>query len=190
MDDLMARTMVENLSIGIDPLTGRALSPRDCCANELVQEALKMVLDNCSLESYGTILERRREEREKAKQERKERRAERYPNAGMAWTKEEDRYLHDMYVYTKAVELAWNVVQKPISQLDQLVPGLGSVVCGAYHGMQQKLKEFVVNIHMIPSPCQLLLNPTWARVPSPVNKLSIHKNEGHCVIQRPSFLIF
>lgn len=36
MDDLMARTMVENLSIGIDPLTGRALSPRDCCANELV----------------------------------------------------------------------------------------------------------------------------------------------------------
>lgn len=84
MDDLMARTMVENLSIGIDPLTGRALSPRDCCANELVQEALKMVLDNCSLESYGTILERRREEREKAKQERKERRAERYPNSGKA----------------------------------------------------------------------------------------------------------
>ena len=67
MDDLMARTMVENLSIGIDPLTGRALSPRDCCANGLVQEALKMVLDNCSLESYGTILERRREERRSAK---------------------------------------------------------------------------------------------------------------------------
>lgn len=84
MDDLMARTMVENLSIGIDPLTGRALSPRDCCANELVQEALKMVLDNCSLESYGTILERRREERKREKQERKERRAERYPNSGKA----------------------------------------------------------------------------------------------------------
>lgn len=60
-----------------------------------------MVLDNCSLESYGTILERQREEREKAKQERKERRAERYPNAGKAWTKEEDRYLHDMYVYSR-----------------------------------------------------------------------------------------
>lgn len=79
MDDLMARTMVENLSIGIDPLTVRALSPRDCCSNEFVQEALRIVLDNCSLESYGTILERRREEREKEKQERKERRAERYP---------------------------------------------------------------------------------------------------------------
>ena len=44
MDDLMARTMVENLSIGIDPLTVRALSPRDCCSNELVQEALNRVL--------------------------------------------------------------------------------------------------------------------------------------------------
>ena len=98
MDDLMARTMVENLSIGIDPLTVRALSPRDCCSNEFVQEALRIVLDNCSLESYGTILERRREEREKEKQERKERRAERYPNAGKAWTKEEDRRLCDMYV--------------------------------------------------------------------------------------------
>ena len=98
MDDLMARTMVENLSIGIDPLTGRALSPRDCCSNEFVQEALRIVLDNCSLESYGTILERRREEREKEKQERKELRAERYPNAGKAWTKEEDRRLRDMYV--------------------------------------------------------------------------------------------
>lgn len=60
-----------------------------------------MVLDNCSLESYGTILERRREERKREKQERKERRAERYPNAGKAWTKEEDRYLHDMYVYSR-----------------------------------------------------------------------------------------
>ena len=101
MDDLMARTMVENLSIGIDPLTGRALSPRDCCANELVQEALRMVLENCSLESYGTILERQREERKEKIQERKKRNAERYPNGGKAWTKEEDRYLHDMYVYSR-----------------------------------------------------------------------------------------
>lgn len=50
MDDLMARTMVENLSIGINPLTGRILSPSDCCANEVVQEALKTVLEHCSLE--------------------------------------------------------------------------------------------------------------------------------------------
>ena len=63
MDDLMARTMVENLSIGIDPITGRVLPKYDSCANEVVQEALRTVLDNCSLESYGTILEKQRAER-------------------------------------------------------------------------------------------------------------------------------
>ena len=58
-DDLMARTMVENLSIGINPLTGRALPPSDCCANEVVQEALKAVLEHCSLESYFGAAEKR-----------------------------------------------------------------------------------------------------------------------------------
>lgn len=43
MDDLMARTMVENLSIGINPITGEALSHWDCCSDELVQEALRTV---------------------------------------------------------------------------------------------------------------------------------------------------
>ena len=59
-DDLMARTMVENLSIGINPLTGRALPPSDCCANEVVQEALKAVLEHCSLESYASAEKRER----------------------------------------------------------------------------------------------------------------------------------
>lgn len=66
-DDLMARTMVENLSIGINPLTGRALPPSDCCANEVVQEALKAVLDHCSLESYASILEQQRKEKRRKK---------------------------------------------------------------------------------------------------------------------------
>ena len=98
MDDLMARTMVENLSIGIDPITGRVLPKYDSCANEVVQEALRTVLDNCSLESYGTILEQQRAEREETKKERKAQRAERYPNGGKPWTKAEDKLLREMYV--------------------------------------------------------------------------------------------
>lgn len=98
MDDLMARTMVENLSIGIDPITGRVLPKYDSCANEVVQEALRTVLDNCSLESYGTILEKQRAEREEKKKERKAQRAERYPNGGKPWTKAEDKLLREMYV--------------------------------------------------------------------------------------------
>lgn len=98
MDDLMARTMVENLSIGIDPITGHALPRHDSCANEVVQEALRMVLDNCTLESYGTILEKQRAEREEKKKERKAQRAERYPNGGKPWTKAEDKLLREMYI--------------------------------------------------------------------------------------------
>lgn len=97
MDDLMARTMVENLSIGIDPLTGRALSPKDCCANELVQEALKTVLENCSIDSYATILKRQREEKNAQQEAKKKQRAEQYPNQNKPWTISEDQSLRKLY---------------------------------------------------------------------------------------------
>ena len=100
-DDLMARTMVENLSIGINPLTGRALPPSDCCANEVVQEALKAVLEHCSLESYASILERQRKEKEAAQKEKKERRKAQYPNTGKAWSREESEKLCDLYFRRK-----------------------------------------------------------------------------------------
>ncbi|MBS6216442.1 MAG: hypothetical protein KH704_05915 [Clostridiales bacterium] len=100
-DDLMARTMVENLSIGIDPLTGRALPPSDCCANEVVQEALKAVLEHCSLESYASILERQRKEKEMAQEKKRERRKMQYPNTGKAWSKEESEKLYDLYFRRK-----------------------------------------------------------------------------------------
>ena len=69
-DDLMARTMVENLSIGINPLTGRALPPSDCCANEVVQEALKAVLEHCSLFWSGREKRKRRLKRRKKNAEK------------------------------------------------------------------------------------------------------------------------
>ena len=100
-DDLMARTMVENLSIGIDPLTGRALPPSDCCANEVVQEALKTVLEHCSLESYASILERQRKEKAAAQKEKKERRKAQYPNTGRSWSREESEKLYDLYFQKK-----------------------------------------------------------------------------------------
>lgn len=106
-DDLMARTMVENLSIGINPLTGRALPPSDCCSNEFVQEALKTVLAHCSLESYASLLKRQRKEKEEAKEERKELRLSRYPNSGKPWTKAEDAQLYDLF-YNKGKNI-WHI---------------------------------------------------------------------------------
>lgn len=90
MDDLMARTMVENLSIGIDPITGRLLRQDYSCANELVQEAIRTVLDHCTIDSYATILERQRKEKKEQKEKRKEERKARYPNQGKPWTKSEE----------------------------------------------------------------------------------------------------
>lgn len=65
MDDLMARTMVENLCLGIDPLTGKSLHSRDICSNKIVQEALRTVLENCTLDSYATVAHRERMEQKK-----------------------------------------------------------------------------------------------------------------------------
>ena len=90
MDDLMARTMVENLSIGIDPITGRLLQQDDSCANELVQEAVRTVLDHCTIDSYATILERQRKAKKEQKEKGKEERKVRYPNQGKPWTKSEE----------------------------------------------------------------------------------------------------
>ena len=97
MDDLMARTMIENLSIGINPLTGEALPRKDVCSNEIVQEALKTVLEHCSLESYVTILARQRKEKEEARLQRKEQRLKQYPNQGKPWTHDEEWKLRALY---------------------------------------------------------------------------------------------
>lgn len=93
MDDLMARTMVENLSVGIDPTTGTLLSQDDSCANELVQEALRTVLDHCTIDSYATILERQRKEKKEESRKRKESRKASYSNQGKPWTKREEGVL-------------------------------------------------------------------------------------------------
>ena len=63
MDDLMARTIVENL------MSGEALDDHDVCANETVQEALRVVLEHCSLESYQTKAHERSPEKRKEKRE-------------------------------------------------------------------------------------------------------------------------
>jgi len=91
MDPFYARTLVETLSKGIDPISGRALPDDHCCVNEELQEALTLVLENCSIESNEQYLARMKEEK---KAKRKEN-AIRYPRAGEPWTREEEaRLMH------------------------------------------------------------------------------------------------
>ena len=71
MDPFMAREIVETLSKGIDPLTGRALPQQDVCANEEVQDALLVVLKHCAIESSEQFLVRVRQEKKAAQGRRK-----------------------------------------------------------------------------------------------------------------------
>ncbi len=94
MDPFLARTMVETLSKGINPVTGLALPNSDSCANEYIQDALIEVLEHCTIESAEQYTYRLKEEKREKHEERMARIAERHPRAGAPWNKiEEERML-------------------------------------------------------------------------------------------------
>jgi len=97
MDPFLARTMVESLSKGINPVTGRPVPYGDSCYDEEIQDALLEVLMHCTIESNEQYLIRVREEKkEKAKQKREET-LERFPRSGETWEAEEDKELLQLY---------------------------------------------------------------------------------------------
>ena len=97
MDPFMARTMVESLSKGINPITGCALPLQDICSDEEVQDALLEVLEHCSIESVEQFLVRNKEEKEAVRKAKRRENAKRYPRGGEPWSAEEESkllYLH------------------------------------------------------------------------------------------------
>lgn len=103
MDPFIARTMVESLSKGIDPLTGRVLLQNDSCSNEEIQDALFEVLEHCSIESNEQYLIRIKEGKEAAREEKREYNFKRYPRSGEAWTLDEERKL--LYLHRKGCNI-------------------------------------------------------------------------------------
>ena len=97
MDPFLARTMVESLSKGIDPLSGRALPLKDSCSNEEIQEALLEVLAHCSIESSEQYLVRLKEEKAAARRAKQNEYAKRYPRSGEPWQEEEEKQLLRMH---------------------------------------------------------------------------------------------
>ena len=97
MDPFLARSMVETLSKGINPVTGLALGCHDSCFDEDIQEALTEVLEHCTIESTEQYACRIREEKKKLHAERVERNAQSYPRGGELWTEEEERRLLQMH---------------------------------------------------------------------------------------------
>jgi hypothetical protein len=97
MDPFLARTMVESLSKGFNPVTGLPLSSQDACANEDVQDALLEVLAHCQIESTEQYLIRIKEEKEEKSQIRREQNRTRYPRGGEPWTKNEENHMMSLY---------------------------------------------------------------------------------------------
>ena len=97
MDSFLARTMVESLSKGIDPLSGRALPLKDSCSNEEIQEALLEVLAHCSIESSEQYLVRLKEEKAATRRAKRNEYAKRYPRVGEPWQDEEEKQLLRMH---------------------------------------------------------------------------------------------
>ena len=89
MDKLLARTMIETLSKGIDPLTGQLLPRSHLCCSEEIQDALWEVLDSCTIESNEQMLERIKEEKKTQAKQKKELAKQTYGNYGKPWTRAE-----------------------------------------------------------------------------------------------------
>ena len=97
MDPFLARTMVENLSKGIHPLTGLPLSKNDSCANETVQDALLEVLEHCTIESTEQYLFRLKEEKKEKSERKRSHNKTKYPCGGDPWTKPEEEKMMSMH---------------------------------------------------------------------------------------------
>lgn len=103
MDPFLARTMVETLSKGINPVTGRALNQRDSCANEEIQDALIEVLGHCTIESVEQYMVRIKEERQAAHEDKMARNAQRYPRGGEPWSPAEEQELLSLHRRGKSI---------------------------------------------------------------------------------------
>ena len=97
MDPFLARTMVESLSKGINPITGRALPQSDVCANEDVQDALLEVLEHCTIESTEQYLVRIKQEKKEKAEAKRERNLRQYPRGGEPWSKDEETHMLSLH---------------------------------------------------------------------------------------------
>lgn len=112
MDPFLARTIVESLSKGVNPLTGCILPQNDICSNEEVQDALLEVLEHCVIESNEQYLVRLKEEKAEKHAENVRRNAERYPRGGDTWTKLEEQKLLSLHRQGKNIYQIANILKR------------------------------------------------------------------------------
>lgn len=112
MDPFLARTMVESLSKGINPLSGRVLPLNDSCSNEKIQDALIEILDHCTIESNEQYLFRIKQEKVQERKQRREGNRKKYPRCMEFWSKEEERQLIQMHHRGANIYMIANVLKR------------------------------------------------------------------------------
>lgn len=112
MDPFLARTMVESLSKGINPLSGRVLPLNDSCSNEKIQDALIEILDHCTIESNEQYLFRIKQEKVQERKQRREENRKKYPRCMEFWSKEEERQLIQMHHRGANIYMIANVLKR------------------------------------------------------------------------------
>lgn len=113
MDELMARTIVETLSKGINPLTGRVLPENSICSDETIQAALEIVLEKCTIESNEQILKRLKEEKKQKAREKRTANEIRYINNGKPWTEAEKERLIELSRYYSTWKISTIMKRSP-----------------------------------------------------------------------------
>lgn len=112
MDPFLARTMVESLSKGIDPLSGRVLPLNDSCSNEKIQDAMIEILDHCTIESNEQYLFHIKQEKVQERKQRREENRKKYPRCMEFWSKEEERQLIQMHHRGANIYMIANVLKR------------------------------------------------------------------------------
>ena len=116
-----ARKMVEKLSFGLDPFIGRRLPSQDVCFEPEIQEALRIVLDHCTIESDDQRQERKKADKIVERELCSKERHLKYPNSGKLWDNNDVITLLNMYRNGYNVyQIAYTLKRTPSAIKDQL----------------------------------------------------------------------
>ncbi len=127
MDPFLARTMVESLRNGINPVTGQVLSSNDSCSNEEVQAALQVVLEHCTIASVEQYILQEQEDKQSARKNRAAKNAQRYPRGGEVWSAKEEQELLTMLRRGKNIYQIANVLKRTPRAISERMKNLQCV---------------------------------------------------------------
>ena len=120
-----ARKMVENLSHGIDPYIGRELPMQDVCADPEVQEALRIVLEYCAIESHDQHREKEKSNKIVERELRSQERHLKYPNGGKPWTSNEIADLLNLHGKRYNIYQIANIMKRTPAAIKKQLKNLG-----------------------------------------------------------------